>query len=245
MLWTPRRKLIRLGSPLAFPGGFSMGFNKNHPAAQGILGCYAPNSDGFVDLLSGKPGSKTGTPTPAISPVFGVAGSFIGSADNFIVTGSTNLYLNATIAGFVYFNAIGATSQFLFSTASGANAGYRLSANLTGGASLSATIGATTLNTLISLSALVPYFIAFSSSGGTLVNVIVVDLRTGVTRFASSTPAATPVAGEATWSLGNLGTGTRPLNGLLGPLMYSSSFLSMPILAGWAADPWLLWMKLK
>jgi hypothetical protein len=231
-----------LGYPSA---GF--GVDPTHPASNKlVISAYAANGT----FISGG-GQILGAATTNVSLTPGVLP--FGPAVKFASAGSvaqwsampTSLYTQATCAGiFGYLPSTGSTPQTVFGDYNQSTAGFslRVTSGLMNLAIGSSTAIATTLPVAINT----PYFVAASFLGGSIINVVLINLNTGATysqAITTSVPANTASAGGFI-AIGNSAEAsgqTRPLLGSAARFMRNNTFLTMPMLLQWAANPWAFW----
>jgi len=238
MLALAERRVASRG-PFQMPTG-RPGVDQSHFASRNLLFSGVPFNSGFVNLLSGKAGTKNGSPTESIVSPLGrssvVPGG--GSFHGYTYTGqdATNFTSN-TIAVIGSFNSI-ATTQYFFANNTNSNG---VGINITSAGLLQWTMfGVVAVSSTITLVVNVPYFIIASKNGSTGISWLVMRLDTGVI-VTASTASGTPNAGNGTYIVGNGVTTTTPMIGNLAAVMFSSAYHAPALLRQWAANPWALW----
>lgn len=237
-------RLLRRASPFAFPGG-NPGFDPSHPASWsgsqlGFSGVAL--GGGFVNLKSGKPFTKTGTPTSGLD---GRIGPYVQG------TGSTNLNLLAaaytqaspwlgTLAAIAVWQA--STGAVVLVGAGNSNGAGGISLEVTSGGVVQFLVNGVGSATLgITLTAGVPYFVAASYISPTQRVAVVVNLLTGQTQTSFAASIATQTAvGNLQIRIGDGGAATG-CNSQVAAAMYSYQYMPLAALLQWAQDPWSFW----
>lgn len=228
---------------LAFPTGFAPGFNPNHISigTTGLvrLSCVCMGNANMVSIMSGQIGTLTGTPTFAMHKTIGpslVTSS--GGASAAFSPGPSTTDTNYTIACIFYitsqgsFNILclnnnGPSPDFFVDSTSPFNLRLQASGNTLSSIPVS-------LNT--------PYFCAVSNSGSTTANFLLLNLATGAVQTQSTTGAGTSSTFNSTIIVAGVSSFGQQLNGGMAACAYiANSFLSLPQLLEWAADPWAFW----
>ena len=240
--------LTQYRNPLAYPAGIAPAFDPNHVGAAGGVCRFSavPFWGNAVDILRGQPGVPT-LISPAVKNLLGPAidNSNAGSDAGTIFAGhSTNNDTVATLAGFIYWTTNGSPA-IMFTSSSTALAGASL---CTGAGALPAQLFLQVNNGTIRI--VMPsftfvanrsYFVAISFNAAN-VNFVTTDLVTGKIETGTAAFSGTLTAPNGTYSIGGAaGLSARATNGFLGPIMFSTAFLSLPALRQWAADPWSFW----
>lgn len=238
-------------SPFAYPNRRA-GVDWSHPASRGMQPNYGysgvASGANFVNLLTGKPGTKGAAPTAKIDAIGpAVNWSSHTASTGITVTGQqTTTPTTYTFAGiFRFLENVGFhdtiispgggnfDGKFSFGTKLDSANGLFVGAN--GAAYLESTAIRISLNT--------PYFVAASKSGGNSITFIAVNLATGAVQIDSGTYSATPVL-NATLAIGyngvNTGSGSA-LGGNLAAVMWSPTGLREAALRSWGDDPWAFW----
>lgn len=233
-------RLLRPYNPLVYPVG-RPGFDPSHPASNGaqpkryFIG-YPSNGT----YVSTQDGSAVGAVTPFATGKITAFGPAIlintGGADKIAITGldATTVPPGVTYAAFVQWNAFtgGAQYQTLMAGSGSQIFGLNLTAklNLFVSSDNAATFGPA-LNT--------PYFVCVSASSAGL-NLVMTNLLTGQV-FSQAKTGVAVGASNGSLFIGNSSAGTQPTDGLIGNVAYLPTYLSMPQVLAWAADPWSFW----
>jgi hypothetical protein len=241
MLGIARRTLIR--SNLKFFPGTKAGFDPSHPASQGLIIATVPIGGNHRNIATGTVGTLTGTPAAQIIGNVGPAVACSGTnRAAFTITGSA--VTPSTLAAIFFWSGTNAATQDICgSAASSGGNGVDLSMNASGVPAMRffATQVATTLPALVANHS---YFMVMSGVSGTGYSCAYTNLDTGQI-FSQFVSSANTYIGNGTYSVGNVGDGSRPLNGSVGPSMYSGIYLSTAQAQAWAADPWSFWYSNK
>jgi hypothetical protein len=214
------------------------------PRFSGIAG-----AGGFINLLSGKNGTKNGSPTFIVDGISGPMASTLVSSNSYTFAGQSAANdVAGTIAAIVTFTAYVATSFFLTTSGAGST-GISFGATGTsntygvvfpgGGFTIPITPAFVPTNN-------VPYFIgvSFLVSGGTTGtgNVVVRELLTGRVCTASNTVSTTgPLAPNGTYMVGNGPAGFQGAHGNLAAVMFSTAVLGLSQLVQFSTNPWSFW----
>lgn len=236
----PRR---RLGSPLAYPAGVAPGFDSSHVAASGTHFSGIAHGTGYVSLTDSQKLTVPGTaPSNSVDGYLGKASNFSGGAtNNFWVVPNrpTAIETDITIAAIVKMTVSGASNQGIFCSDSSNTGGVGL--RLTAGDNIGIVYTSrNAINSGITLSVNVPYFIAASRTPSDAV-FVVVNLLTGKVQTASvGGGASTPLAaGASSYAIGMYAA--QVWNGQIAAVMHSGKFTPLATLLQWAADPWSFW----
>lgn len=227
---------------LAFPAGVAPGFDPTHIAGAGVRFSGIALAGNFINLLNGARGAITGSPTGAIDGVIGPATNYPTAGSTAQSTFSGNAATNdtsSTIAAIVRFPATGATFQGIFANGSNA-AGINLGLKTPGALVQLTMFGVVARDSAIVISPNIPYFIAASQNGSTIINYVAARLDNGVV-VTSTSASGTPTAPNGTFVIGNGPAGSTPASGNIAAVMYSNKYTSMQQLLAWAADPWSFW----
>ena len=232
--------LLRTKNPLVFPGS-RPGFDPSHPAAYRPLFSTTAGRGNFTNIFTGGKGTITnGTGAPAA-----VMDGRIGPAINFPTSGGT---------GFITFPAIGGTitkatfAAIVVPTAVGSNQVFFDSSSTNNGLSIGLNTSSQFALTLDGVSAVasakalvvgVPYFVA-ASFNGTTTNLCLARLDTGQIYTSSGAQTGSPVS-TGLLVIGNGQGNAREAISNIAAVMYSFSYLSLPQLRAWSADPWSFW----
>lgn len=226
---------------LAYPCGMTPGFDPTHIAASGISAkghVGVSSGGGWLNVLTGIPGTIN---TAAPSVIDGVTGpSYVGANDTsgFTFPGSATAENTFTLAALVRPTSFPATGTIFFSSAT-TNTGNGLVINNTSIVRILA--GVTNILNGPTLSANSPYFIAGSRLAGSTVNLLVLNLNTGVLLTSTGTNATNSAASDGTYVVGK-SPAFNAQSGRNAAVMYNPAlFLSMSELRAWAADPWAFW----
>lgn len=253
-------RLLRPYNPFIYPGGRLPGFDPSHVVLknsltwQGFSGVQSGAN--FVNLLTGKPGTRTGAPTAVINSVIGPTTFFGGggNTDQASWTAPQFTETKATIACIYCPQATASTSRYLFNTAGDNIArGTTLSlhngggtsldlANFAGGTVCGLNLGGRTTG--------IPYFAVLSviwGAGGSngLANGLLMRLDTGQITTNAVTgvgqPSGSGEAMQGNYLLGNIETSTFACVAQIAAIMYAPSFINLGTMQQWAADPWSFW----
>lgn len=230
---------LRNPNPLGFPGGVLPGFDPSHVAAKGTIFSGVASGSGFVDILRGKPGTITGTPTASIDGRMGPNTLFLGGTDECSFTGyPTTNFTSVTLAAIVNYNGAGNPYNTAVETAS--NGGGWFLAH-TGSVIRAAAQSVAFIDSTIAIPpANVPFFYAFSTNGVTA-NFVLVRLDTGQIFSQGGVTSASPSAPNGTTLVGGADTTNRQASGGVATAMFNTRFMSVPELRAWAQDPWAYW----
>ncbi len=99
--------------------------------------------------------------------------------------------------------------------------------------------GGLSISSGLTLSTNVPYFIGVSCRSGSQ-NFVVVNLATGQVQTATTTTVRAFSAATG-YTIGGLSGGSKQADATIMAAMHSVSYLSLPELLAWAADPWAFW----
>jgi hypothetical protein len=230
---------------LAYPAGVAPGFDPTHIASTNTLFSAAVLGGNHVNILNGKPGVITGSPTPKILGALGPSVNYpVGGKSVFATAIATN-YAEMTMAAFVQFDTATAAAirDVIGNSITSTSSGYRFGAS--SAANFLWTIAGASTASSIPVVANVPYFIATSIKSATRGNVAVCRLDTGQIFTDTAATATTAVVGGTNYTVGNRDDTIRGTVGAVGPVMMSDVFLSVQQLAFWAADPWSFWYPQK
>lgn len=230
--------LTQYSNPLAYPAGYAPGYNPSHIAAGGtrFSGISVPGN--FLNILSGKVGTLSGTPTWAVKSYVGPVTYFTSSSASF--TGQSTANDEACTIGTIVY-PINQNNSCVFSS-SGDNAGWRTIHGGFGAINYQLVAGgvAVTINTgdLVP-GEYSPWFLA-TSAGLSTSCYVVKNLANGKTRFAESTGPGSTLASNGTYMVGANTFGQNYYGGIAA-VMFSGRYNSLQSLLQWAADPWSFW----
>lgn len=240
-------------NPFAFPAGRAPGFDPNHIASVGISpghgfsGIATPGSN-FVNLLTGLPGTPSGTITTGIDAGIGrYANLGINTTANITFSGQSTANDTVGTCGVMVSHLLQFNSKSFFQ---GGNAaltdGIRFSvANSqmvisTAGQSIGPILPAT----LTQAGAAHPMFLAFSTNVvASLGNFLYCDLVTGQVVTYSTTETGGTTASDGVYTVGNdAGAGgSNSVAGNFSHVMFAPSFMSIEGMLRWAERPWDFW----
>lgn len=232
--------------PYAFPGT-NPAFDPAHPLSAGCRFSGVAHSGGFVNLLSGRAGTKVNGPSNVIDGALGQAINSVSSTDGYNFSGQpTTNDTSVTFGGFFRWTASG--TSILLQSSSGVSGiafgpittGNQLCFFFDGGT------GNPISTPLVSFAVGTPYFVAMScyNAGGGNFNssAVCVDLLTGKTYSGNNTTASTgPVAPNGTCMVANGNGGFRSARGNVPAVMFNAVYTPLQGLLKWAADPWSFW----
>lgn len=230
--WTNRR------NPLVYPAGRNPGFDPTHPAAASIKcgGSFVPAGGNLVNLLNGASCiASTTLPTQAVLGPIGPCLNFNANV------GCQPVGPNISITPSSW--TIAAICQLISYTT-----GNHMVASQTGlGRSLKAASGAggwewnNSGSGLLGITPVinVPLFIAASGGNSGTVNMVQLNLKTGI--ITKGTASASSYSSGQMF-IGNISlTGGDQLLGYIAAVMFSESLVLLQELLAWAADPWSFW----
>lgn len=239
MLITNRRY-----NPLLLPSGTRRaGFDPTHPASatmnknRGFSVLAAGNN--FINLLTAVRGTLTATPaTGPINPVIGPNVGFTFASSNSVrfsgfVTTASSL---ATFATIWFTPSIATTSSILVGTSAATNfsCGYNTSGQLFMWNSSALLTWATTtvaINT--------PYFTIWTLSSAAY-NILQLNLLTGKVLTTTASNLVTIPASNGSYDISGSSNSSFGTSNIAAA-MYAPSFMSIPAMRAWAADPWAFW----
>ncbi|MHC2438207.1 hypothetical protein [Bradyrhizobium sp. USDA 4451] len=236
----PRNRLV-------YPG-FRAEINRDHPAYTPHLRYVGvPVGNSFVNLLTGKGATVSGSPVAQISPLQG-AGVYFSSGAGLTATGIIDTPVSGvTMAAIVTPQDASVTFGGVFYTGNGASSNNDYGLTTSSGLFKIYTHG--NVQAITGFPSYVvgrPYFVAMSEYPSASVSTacwagVMVDLLTGETWSgmtfgvnALTTPAA------ATFYIGGQAT-THASLALISAVMYSADAVSPQGLLAWGADPWAFW----
>lgn len=230
-------------NPLAFPAGRAPGFDPTHVASRSCSPNFGfsgiASGGGFVDLLTGRAGTQAGAPAGVCFGGTGPAITFTGVTDAITFTGkNVGAFSSGTIAGIVQFNSIGANYQSVFElNSAGANLGLLALRGVNHVLTIFTVADAP--STILPLAG-VPYFLAASLLGGSMINYIVRNLATGalITQVVATGLSFAGTTGGV-YKVGN--NAAQQTLGGVAAAMFNRTFMSMAELIQWSADPWSFW----
>lgn len=229
---------LRNPNPLGFPGGVLPGVDWSHPAARGVVSGHGFSGtalgSGLVNLLGGKLGAiGSGGPTLSLNGSIGPCATF-GTTDDYTYSGqSTANDSTGTFAAILVVNAQVGTQAIFRNSNATTGVEFRIS---TTGLSIAGPGGSLAAGaSLGSVSTGVPYFGAFSFTGTSALAALLLRMDTGVIKTATGAPTGSPVAPNGTYRIGLNSQSS------IAAVMFSTSFLQLPQLLAWAADPWAFW----
>lgn len=237
------RLLLKRPSPFAFPGSLP-GFDPSHPASKGCLFSGIPAPDGgFSNLLTGAGGTKSGTPTLAMTG-YGPALKSVGNTDNDNFPYPAVAWPAQTMAVIVRFDTLGASVQVIQATAAGGSSGFYIANAGTGSSSQWAIVVGVTFVIISGLPAPIAgatYFVVVSVQSATNYNIVVRRLDNGQVWAVTATTALSFIAGDTTLYIGNRGTNARQTLGAIMATMHNINYMTLPQMVQWAQDPWSFW----
>lgn len=225
--------------PFTFPGWAAPGVDPSHPASANLRFSGIPiPTGGYINLMTGAPGTVAGTPTAGIDKDVGPYTGGNSNASGWTFSGNPAVTESPiTMAAIVSQVNGGGNLVELFRHSTGAAAiGFGMQ-NGTGLYYDDSGFGARTVVSN-ALNTTDPWFVGISGTlGGTIYGVIM-NMKTGQ-MFTGSTAAGGAGASNGTYSVGTGGSafGTR----LLGPTMYSAVAMNLDRLMAWAQNPWSFW----
>ena len=238
---------IRPANPLVYPGSTRAGFNPNHLAVGKGIVRYSGVAAGanFANLLTAKVPTINGTITATIDGTLGRTMTNTTASSYLSCPGVNDTSPGAvTFGGIVTPIGLAALFGVMFSNNNGSGTNADTWFYFTSGAIVPTLfVQGGGVQAGITLTAGVPYFIVMSTQG-TILNSLVLNLRTGnvlTTSSSISKTIGTPTA--STYNIGGTaGASNRYMNASLAAIMYSvNNFLSIPQLQAWAAAPWDFW----
>lgn len=226
------------GNRLAFPNR-NPGFDPTHPAANGMANGYGASviaaSGNLIELLSGAVcslGSSASAATVNLGPTVKFASS--GSACSLAGRKASGTAATITFAAIIQFVSLGSSYQTLIT---GLNSSGNLVFSVDNSSAivyLGANVGG------ITISAGIPYFLAFSVSGNSFAQVAL-NLKNGSILTNSGSNSRSITSNNSTVYFGASSASSQNSNCYMAAAMYSPAYLSLPQLLAWAADPWAFW----
>lgn len=236
--------LLYRRNSLAFPVEVNPGFDPNHPAARAaFVVSVIPALKNYVDLTIGRPLTVGGTGSfgSAIDPNFGFA-TAVASGEAFADRAAVAPAGSTTQACFFRLSSTtGFQGLVCGSTTVNANTVLASSSG-----SLVSFYGNNSHNSGLTVTVGEPYFAATSSLDAVTSNFVMVNLRTGVTKFAAvANPHSVTVGAGSVRFCSSFNGGAQTIVGQMGAAMQSSVYLSLPQLNAWAGDPFAFWYPRK
>jgi len=239
MVWTVRR------NPLDFPIGRRPGFDPSHLVVRSAINkkidhsFIATANECFIDLLTGKAGTKTGAQAGGIANGLGrYVGPYNGNYTTF--SSYTDAASNdpRTFAAILSVPSPDAGHAYVCSTSSTGGNGQQIDVHPSG--FITFNDWSTNISSAIGFFGGAPMFYAVSNAAGLGCNAIGVNLITGqvATSFGNSFTGTSTNDGTFTIMRGP-GAGSSTLK--FATLMSSRSAVSPQDLLAWAADPWSFW----
>lgn len=232
-------------NPLAYPAGYAPGFDPNHMASKKPMFSGVASAGGFVNILRGQVGVAVNAPVFSLMGHVGSSIEYPGSGATHTHTFSGNSTVKAeahTVAAVTRMSSMPGSTAVIFSS-SGGNAGEQLFVTATTGIiKLSGVSGAGGTSPTIGMEANTPQLIIASNSGsGGVSNYLVMNLLTGVIKTDVQTASTGGNAPDGVYAIGNTTSSPRSLSGRVAAVAFTHSFMSIPELLQWAADPWSFW----
>jgi hypothetical protein len=200
------------------------------PLGNGYIG-FAPGN-ATLATLTGSPAAKILSP---IGPAFACSGT---NRATFTIATPVTPYTLAAI--FLWNGTNAATQDICGALATTVSQGVGLSMGSTGIPGIRAH-SAQVLSTLPAIVAGRSYFLAISGVSTVGFSIAYTTLDTGQVFSQFVSDAGAILSATSSFTIGNLGDGSRPLNGSIGPTMFSNVLCSLPQLVQWASDPWSFW----
>lgn len=230
-------------NPLEYPAGMAARFDPSHPAAQGTpFSAVSAAGGGMINLVTGAPGTRNGTPSYGIKGIVGPVTSFPGNTDNSQFTFSNTTFSSAVMAGVVVPPASAANNSYIVNNAAAGSYGLSISNATSQFANV--VIANVSVASAILMAVGIPYFVVASVKSGSQV-IVVMRLDTGAIQTFTAATVQAATAGDGSMYVGNRGTNTRQLGGALSACMFTGNcFLSLQQLLAWCADgPWNYWFQ--
>ena len=233
---------------LAYPGTAPR-FSSSHPLAQAAvlghgLACVA-NGTNLINLLSGAPGTRVGSPTSSVISPLGPTLNLSASGMEIDFSGNYNAATEpiVTFAAIFQINSLpGATAVIVSNNNDGTGGGGAALALNSSNQLALVPWGATSraATNIGALSANIPYFAVASGNSGATVfvllrldnGIVLTDAQLG---YASNATLNTDV-----YSVGG-SNNARPLLGKFAAGMWAPAFHPLPKLVSFTKDPWSLW----
>jgi len=227
-------------SNLEFPSWRAPGIDQTHPAfvANRFVGLPTLSGAGYLDLRSAGRFTTGGSPASnIIDASLGPTLTLASTSSQYVSRAGYSTAVDAvgTLAAFIRPTTVNALATII---GNGASSGFFFRVSATG----FLTVGATSIGTItstIGLSAGVPYLVAVSinTSASTFVAV---NLTNGQIQTYTGSGLTLTTTTSGTIYIGQQSSGNY-FNGLIGPTMYSPTYLSKAQMIAWAADPWAFW----
>ena len=234
--------LIRLSNPLIFPSR-KPGFDPSHPAAQNPRLSLVAAQANFLNIggLGGQPATAniSAAVPKSIGPIvdFGNAG---GSQKVTVANLSTATDVAFTAAAIIVVRTIIAAAQQLLTNSNTGTAPFAFRITASTG-TLNLNVNGT--NSVFASPALivgVPYLVAASRTSNNI-NFLISRLDTGQVYTGAVANAGTSAGGNGTYCIGNGVAGGVSCFSYMAAAMASATYLSIPKLLAWGADPWSYW----
>lgn len=222
---------------LAFPAGWTAGFDPTHVAAGTCRFSGIANEANFVNLLSGTPGTFPGAPTPIIDGSIGPSITSSGGSVSINFSGQTTVNDSQYTFGAIFRAGSPGNTSFI-SNNNSANSANGTEFAAASGTQLLLQSGGNfaTFATLVAPNA---YFAA-ASLNSSKYNWVLLNLSNG--KFQTGTGSGfSTTAPNGTYNMGGGTRGSHLSGDTLSAVMFSATFLSIPQLVLWAADPWSFW----
>lgn len=233
-------------SRLAFPAGVAPGFDPSHAALAGGTCRFsgAALGGGYVNLLSGLPGTKVSSPVSMIDGTVGPAITCNGASHSYTFANqSTVVDASVTFAGFVTVLATPSNSCIIANSNAASGARLLLISATTVGVDFPGGGTLADSNAVFTFTTGRPYFVIASHSvAASQLNTAVCDLLTGRVIGDTRTRASTgQIAPNGTYRIGNATGGSNSATGNVASVAYVNNFLHARNLGQLAFDPWPLW----
>jgi hypothetical protein len=234
---------------LAFPAGMATGIDPLHPASVGLSGGHGISAVArgisFTDISRGAVGAinKPGA-TAIMDGAVGPAVNFTVATQDITFSTANITDTNQTLAAIIRpTGGAGASRGIIQSGAAASGSGgwalFAHSSNVFGTFAPNGTSGGGFSTIPVTLN--VPYFIA-ASLNATLNNFVAVRLDTGQIFTSALTGLSnSPASPQSGATIGCEDQFNLQFIGSIAAAMYSPTYLSMPQLLQWAADPWGFW----
>lgn len=232
-------------NPLIYPARHKPGFDPTHPVANSVRLSAVASGSNFVNLLSGKAGTISGTPVSAISGVIGPSTN-IGagvSSDRVTFSGMPIASSAMTMAAIMIGAVPGGTNPAIFSNTSSSSSGYIFYQNNgTGILTIQQWgIGSNSFSTVIPVPGHPCFVAATKDANGSF--FVSTDLITGAIQSNSAGGGSVSGTPNGTYTIGNWPAANLddPRLTPMSAVMYSDVVTSSQLLLQWAQDPWAFW----
>ena len=225
---------------LSFPG-INSGFDPSHVAANNArFSGVASNAVQFRNLLTGhRANTVNGTPAFVMDGLIGPSVQFgVSPSDSLDFTGAPSVTdANFTIAAIFRTNTPSGDFCAWFS---GSITNYQMYHDQsTNNLAVQGTIGGGGVTSTLPIADNTYYFAAVSVSP-TVSNFVTTRLDTGSIRTGTGASPGS-AAGTGTWEVGANAQFSQTAKSQIATAMASGTFLTIPQLRAWAADPWSYW----